>query len=120
MEEIFCSNCGGKLVEGKKFCPNCGRASGTPPVVIDGSFVFFPKNHDAVWSYYLGVGSLLCIPFLGLVAIWFGVHGIREARRNPQAKGAIHAWVGIILGALSTAVLSAAAVMLIIGIASSR
>jgi len=118
MEEIFCSNCGSKLVEGKKFCSNCGRPSEAPPVVIDDGFVFFPKNHDAVWSYYLGVGSLLCIPFLGLVAIWFGVRGIREARKNPRAKGAVHAWVGIILGALSTFVLLVATVMLVIAIAN--
>ncbi|MEA4862328.1 hypothetical protein SDC9_167410 [bioreactor metagenome] len=120
MEEKFCRYCGSELVEGKKFCPNCGRASGPQPVVVDDGSVFFPNNRDAVWSYYLGVGSLLCIPFLGVAAIWLGVRGIREARRNPQAKGAIHAWVGIILGSLSTIVLLLAAFMFILAIVDAR
>lgn len=61
------------------------------------------KNPMALTAYYLGIFSW--IPFLGgilaLPAVVLGVLGLRHRSKNPQAKGAIHAWIGISLGTLS-------------------
>ena len=41
---------------------------------------------------------------LGIIPIIFGFKGLSYAKKNPEAKGAIHAWVGILLGFLTTIV----------------
>ena len=97
---MFCSNCGKEAREGDKFCRSCGASlSGPHVVVVDGGGldVLVPPNSPALWAYYLGVGSLAC--FLASVpAIVMGILGIRYANRHPEARGRIHAWVGILFG----------------------
>jgi hypothetical protein len=39
---------------------------------------------------------------LGIVPLIFGVLGLTDRARKPIIKGAVHAWIGIVLGALST------------------
>lgn len=64
------------------------------------------KNGAALAAYYLSVFSL--VPFLGLClgipAIILGVVGLKKSRKYPTAKGGAHAWVGIILGSLTSLV----------------
>ena len=63
------------------------------------------KNPPALTAYYLGVFSL--IPLLGCLlgpaALIMGVIGLRKRKKQPQCRGAAHAWTGIVLGGLSTA-----------------
>lgn len=86
-----------------------GLFSNTPPVVAppqpasQGINALIPyKNPQALIAYYLGVFSL--IPFfgilLGIAAFVLGILGLRFRRRNPTAGGAVHAWIGIIVGGL--------------------
>lgn len=62
------------------------------------------KNAPALIAYYCGVFSL--IPIIGILVgipgIILGVLGLRRKRANPPVKGAAHAWIGIILGGLTT------------------
>lgn len=60
------------------------------------------RNAPALVAYYLGVFSLIpCLGFfLGLGSIVMGVIGLNHAGKRPEAKGKVHAWVGIVLGAL--------------------
>ncbi len=62
------------------------------------------RNPAALSSYYMAVFS--CIPLLGLplgaVAIFSGVSGLMAARDNPASKGVVHAWIGVILGSVTT------------------
>lgn len=62
------------------------------------------KNPSALIAYYFAVFSL--IPFLGLLggipAVILGIMGVRYRAKNPAAKGLAHAWVGIVLGGLTT------------------
>jgi len=73
---------------------------GSPHVL---SSVIPYRNPMALVAYYLGIFSL--IPTLGLLlavpAIILGVLGLGRSRRNAQAKGKTHAWVGIATGLLS-------------------
>ena len=76
------------------------------------------KNGKALVAYYCGVFSLIpCVAvILGPLAFIFGLQGLRFAREHPRARGAGHAWAGIILGSLTT--LAHLALILIIVIAA--
>ncbi len=60
------------------------------------------KNAAALTAYYLGIFS--CFPFVGLLlaiaALVLGVMGLRNVGRDPQIKGRVHAWVGLIGGTI--------------------
>lgn len=56
------------------------------------------RNPRALIAYYLGVFSI--IPGLGIAAFVLGILGLKHAKANPEAKGVVHAWIGIIVGGL--------------------
>lgn len=60
------------------------------------------RNAPALAAYYLGLFSIF--PLLGLpmaiVAIVLGVKGLRRVRATPEVHGTVHAWVGIVCGAI--------------------
>jgi serine/threonine protein kinase len=62
------------------------------------------KNPPALIAYYCGVFSLIPIIgiFAGIPGIILGVMGLWARRTNPPIKGAVHAWIGIILGGFTT------------------
>ena len=75
-----------------------------PPPMGDATGGLIPyKNVPALVGYYLGVFSL--IPCLGLLlavpALVLGIIGLVKAAKMPTARGKVHAWVAIILGAVS-------------------
>lgn len=61
-------------------------------------------NSPALIAYYLAIFSLIpCFGFpLGIAAVVLGIMGLKKSRKNPEVKGAAHAYVGIILGGLTT------------------
>jgi hypothetical protein len=73
------------------------------------------KNPHALIGYYLGIFGLF--PFIGLLlaipALILGIMGLQRRKKNPIIKGAVHAWVGIVLGAIS--ILYNSALVLAIG-----
>ncbi len=64
------------------------------------------KNPPALAAYYVGIGSLVALILfpLGLVvgpiAVVLGIKGLRRRKREPEVKGAAHAWAGIVIGGL--------------------
>ncbi len=62
------------------------------------------RNGMALAAYYLGIFGLIpCIiglGVLGIVPLVLGILGIMKARKDPEAHGTAHAWVGIVLGAV--------------------
>ncbi|HEY3898041.1 MAG TPA: GYF domain-containing protein [Chthoniobacter sp.] len=79
-----------------------------PPVPVQGDATggLIPyKNAPALIAYYLGIFGLL--PFIGLLlaipAFILGIIGLRKRAKTPIIKGAVHAWIGIVLGFLSVA-----------------
>lgn len=110
-----------------KFCPACGTSVNSPPVVVvnDSLAVFIPKNMYALWAYYLGIFSLLgWIPvigiffwfLLGLPAIICGIKGIKYAKQHPEARGVVHAWVGIGIGAVGMLITVVTLIILVIAL----
>lgn len=102
---MFCRRCGQENQDDVVRCVSCGeqlRDPAAPRYVVDtelGGLVPY-KNAQALWAYYLGVFSLLPLfgIFLGIAAAFLGVRGLGFVRRHPEAKGRVHAWVGIVAG----------------------
>lgn len=79
----------------------------TLPPQDDGISTMIPyRNPPALIACYLGLFSLL--PLIGLVlavpALLLGIVGLVKRNRQPEVKGAVHAWIGIIMGGLLTLV----------------
>ncbi|WP_425618806.1 DUF4190 domain-containing protein [Anatilimnocola sp. NA78] len=81
------------------------------------------KNMPALLAYYIGIVSLLCcfvgLP-VGIVSIVLGIMGLQKRARQPEVKGSVHAWIGIVCGVLSTIGAILMAIAIIGGIASSN
>jgi hypothetical protein len=78
----------------------------SPPLNQDPTGGLIPVNNpQALIAYYTGIFLSPCclvgLP-LGLVPLVFGIRGLRARKRNPEIKGSVHAWIGVILGGLST------------------
>lgn len=63
------------------------------------------KNPPALFAYYLGIFSLIPVLgfFLGIASFICGIAGLRKRRLNPAVRGSVHAWIGIIIGAVVVA-----------------
>jgi hypothetical protein len=84
-----------------KAAPPVLSAGMAKPKTGGGLNVIIPyKNVRALTAYYLGVFS--AIPILGMplgfAALTLGILGLRFRRKNPEAGGAVHAWIGIVAG----------------------
>ena len=114
---MFCAQCGEKNDDNNYKCTSCGavlrRAETAPPAPVptpppyapsDGTFggLIPTKNPSALTAYYLAVASLIPVLgiFLGIAAFVLGIKGVKFASAHPEAKGAVHAWVGIIVGGI--------------------
>jgi len=72
------------------------------------------KNPKALMAYYMGVFGLIpCIAFLGIVALIFGIIGLKDA--STLGVGKTHAIVGIVLGSLESVALVIGLIALIVG-----
>jgi hypothetical protein len=62
------------------------------------------RNPAALFAYYCAVFSVIpCIALLlGPAAVILGIAGIVYRNKHPNSRGTAHAWVGIILGGLTT------------------
>ncbi|MBN2311310.1 MAG: hypothetical protein JXR94_20200 [Candidatus Hydrogenedentes bacterium] len=60
------------------------------------------RNVAALIAYYVGVFSVIpCLGALtGLPAVALGIIGLVYAHRHEEARGRVHAWIGIALGGL--------------------
>jgi hypothetical protein len=60
------------------------------------------KNPCALAAYYMGVFSVLPLFgfFLSIAALICGIIGLKYRKRHPCARGAAHAWIGVVAGGL--------------------
>ena len=126
-EEISCPKCGARNAANNYGCTNCGQLlHAQAPVVVqtDDSTLggLFPKNTSAVIAYYLGIFSI--IPFigifLGIAGLILGLKGLRIAKQRPEAKGKVHAWVGICAGGFFGLLYLGLTIAIIVGALSGR
>ena len=80
------------------------------------------KNPAALIAYYCGIFSLL--PCIGLVsgvpAIILGIAGLRKRKATPVIRGSVHAWIGIVLGSLTTLLWGGLAILMLIGVLAGK
>lgn len=95
-----------------------------PPGQGDSTGGLIPyKNPPALIAYYVGIVSCLCCFFglpIGIVAIVLGIMGLQKKARQPEVKGSVHAWIGIVCGTISTIGAILIAIGIIVGLLSQR
>lgn len=101
---MICPRCKEEIPAGAEICALCDLP-GAAPEVQDGGVmgaIIPTKNQKALLAYYLGVFSIIpCIGSpLGIAAFVLGLKGLKHAKAHPEAKGVVHAWVGIVVGGL--------------------
>lgn len=77
---------------------------GPQPVTGDATGGLIPyKNPQALIAYYVGIFALFpCLALvLGPIAVVLGIIGFNRYRQTPIIHGAVHAWIGIVLGGVS-------------------
>ena len=101
---MFCANCGNELDDKAVVCTKCG-------VPVQNKTVLTDNNNAAIrmlipigrsgWAIAAGYAGLLSfIPGVGILAILFGILGLRDIKAHPDKHGAGRAWTGIVLGIL--------------------
>ena len=101
---MFCSSCGAENSDDGLSCKKCGKplkAGVSASSGGDAIATIIPyKNAKALIAYYLGVFSIIpCIGSpLGIAALILGVLGLKYAKEHPEAKGTVHAWIGVLVG----------------------
>ena len=106
---MYCSQCGQLNDDNNYKCTKCQHIlhPGARPVYVadDANTVggLIPyHNSRALIAYYLAIFSLIpCIGLLlGIPAFFLGLQGLKFFRQHPEAKGKVHAWIGIIMGGI--------------------
>lgn len=80
-----------------------GEAVAVDEMTPDATAGIIPyKNPAALAAYYMGVFSVIPLFgfFLAPAAIICGIIGLRKKKQYPNAKGSVHAWIGIVCGGL--------------------
>jgi hypothetical protein len=95
-EAVHCQTCGDKLP--RSVGDDAAKKRRLASVIPD-------KNPRALAGYYCGFLAL--VPVVGIVlapvAIVLGIMGLRHRLDHPEARGAAHAVIAIVCGALSLA-----------------
>jgi hypothetical protein len=125
---IYCQQCGQPAHASQYQCANCGSPLRAPQTDNTLGGLIPAKNPKSLWAYYLGFLSLFaCIPLIGIViglpaavaAVVMGIKARRYAIDHPEAKGGIHALVGILMGVASLIVGILLQAMMVIGIVAN-
>lgn len=83
--------------------PQPPGTAATEPKSDGGLNIIIPyKNVRALTAYYFAVFSVIPLVgiVLGLAAFALGISALGFRRMNPGAGGAVHAWIGILVGGL--------------------
>ena len=131
--EKYCRNCGNKMSEVDRFCPNCGTDSQVEAAPVQNNNVQqnynaqpnnnVQQNYNAQPNYNgqvapkktngLAVASFVCsmvgiVIFgivMGILAICFGAAGLNRAKTFPQEGGRGLAIAGIVVGIIEVIIM---------------
>jgi len=104
---LYCYKCGQRNASTDTTCLQCGvelkhaaQADSVEDKVLCSVIPY--KNPKALAAYYCAVFALIpCVGIiLGYVALVLGILGLKYAKAHPEARGKVHAWIGVILGGL--------------------
>lgn len=105
---MYCPRCGTQNEDKNDRCIQCNQNllpfRQEAPIPSDKELIrLIPyTNSSALISYYLGVFSIIPVfgIVLGLAAFLLGIMGLRAAKKRPEIRGKVHAWIGIVTGGL--------------------
>ncbi|MBI1304662.1 MAG: DUF4339 domain-containing protein [Phycisphaera sp.] len=83
-------------IERQPFDAGMGPSDGTGGIIPHRNPLALTGYYVGIFSLIPGVGMLLSVP-----AIVLGVLGLRARKREPRIRGAAHAWIAILTGAVS-------------------
>lgn len=109
-------------------------AAGQPPTMPGGvppqpgspsdavSTIIPYRNAAALTAYYLAVFSVIpCLgALLGIAALVLGLRGLKFVKQYPDAKGTVHAWIGVVVGGIFGVGYTALIVWVLVEAASRR
>ena len=78
------------------------------------------KNVPALIAYYCGVFSLIPCLFIGWAGLILGIMGLKRAKEHPEAKGKVHAWIGIIVGGFFALLYTASTIFVFVSAAMAK
>lgn len=107
---MFCPRCGAHNEDTRTACVMCDAAlvplrPGAPEDDVSSLGRMVPtRNPRALTAYYLGIFSLVPLfgALLGPAALILGTLGLRAVPGTPGQVGKVHAWIGIVLGAITS------------------
>lgn len=102
----YCSNCGNKLEEGVKTCPNCNFtiSSETPLAQNSVNSVKPSTNGFAIAGLILGIVSILCCGSTSVLGLVFSIIGYSNAKKNNDNSKGI-AVAGIVISSVGILIL---------------
>jgi uncharacterized membrane protein len=128
----ICGKCGAQMADHLSTCWQCGaplnlyavQGSGARPFAQghatgDATGGLIPyKNVPALVGYYVSIiGLVPCVPVFSIAAIVLGIMGLMKVSKEPIVKGTVHAWIAIVLGAVSLLYNTLLTVIVAIGVA---
>lgn len=72
-------------------------------------------NPPALIGYYFGLFGAFCF-ILAPVGLILGLKGLKKIKENPNLPGKVHAWVGVIGGAIGSALLIPTVILIVYGV----
>jgi len=112
----FCSNCGGNIVDGIKFCSSCGKevkvnhTETNLNITSTQNTNIVDKKSQATASLILGIIGLIAwvLPLFGfpvtIIGLIMGIVGQKSTKKNMAMAGIVLSIIGLVITIINSAI----------------